>query len=118
MDYVDYRRLRLDESGRITRPAGFKFDFNAIAQGYAVDLLGNYLKSQGIEIILSIGGEVLGKGAEADASRGIVGIENPAATASQKGMSALKSGSQHGRFTSGNYPEIPHREWCPLFAHH
>ena len=105
MDYVDYRKVTLDESGRITRPAGFKFDFNAIAQGYAVDLLGNYLKSQGIEnYLVDIGGEVLGKGQKPDGSPWIVGIENPAADSiSERNVSTKVRLSNMAVSTSGNY---------------
>jgi len=105
MKYVDYRKVTLDESGRITRPAGFKFDFNAIAQGYAVDMLGNYLKSQGLEnYLVDIGGEVLGKGQKPDRSPWIVGIENPAADSiSERNVSTKVRLSNMAVSTSGNY---------------
>lgn len=56
------------------------FDFNAIAQGYASDLIGRYLEQQGIaNYIVDIGGEVCTKGTKPDGKAWIVGIERPAA---------------------------------------
>ena len=56
-----------------------ELDFNAIAQGYASDLLARYLESLGIHAYLvDIGGEVVARGAKADGSPWRVGIERPA----------------------------------------
>lgn len=55
------------------------FDFNAIAQGYASDLIGHFLEQQGItDYIVDIGGEVCAKGAKPDGKAWRVGIERPA----------------------------------------
>lgn len=57
-----------------------EFDFNAIAQGYASDLIGHYLSGKGIDsYIVDIGGEVCSKGCKPDGQNWIVGIERPAA---------------------------------------
>ena len=56
-----------------------ELDFNAIAQGYASDLLAKYLESQGItSYLVDIGGEVICRGTKADGSLWRVGIERPA----------------------------------------
>ena len=56
------------------------FDFNAIAQGYATDLLSRFLEEQGIgNYIVDIGGEVYARGSKPDGSAWSVGIERPAA---------------------------------------
>ena len=56
------------------------FDFNAIAQGYATDLLSRFLERQGIyNYIVDIGGEVYARGCKPDGSAWSVGIERPAA---------------------------------------
>ena len=78
--FVDYRAVNLDERNRVVKPEGFRFDFNAIAQGYAVDVLGGYLESHGIDhYLIDIGGEILGKGHKPGNQPWIVGIETPAA---------------------------------------
>lgn len=56
-----------------------ELDFNAIAQGYASDLLAQYLESQGIDsYLVDIGGEVISHGVKSDGSPWRVGVERPA----------------------------------------
>lgn len=55
-----------------------EFNFNAIAQGYAVDLLGEFLSGKGIgSYLINLGGEVIAKGQKPDGSPWKVGIERP-----------------------------------------
>jgi len=78
--YVDYREVSIDSNGMVVKPAGFRIDFNAIAQGYSVDVVSDFLASRGIkDYLIDIGGEVLGKGAKPGGKPWLVGIENPAA---------------------------------------
>jgi len=79
LQFVDYRAVKLDDQNGIVKPDGFRFDFNAIAQGYAVDVLGNFLASEGIDhYLVDIGGEILGNGHKPGKEPWIVGIETPA----------------------------------------
>ena len=56
-----------------------ELDFNAIAQGYASDLVGQMLEGYGIhDYLVDIGGEVVAHGRKADGSHWRVGIERPA----------------------------------------
>lgn len=66
--------------GRIVKenPAT-ELDFNAIAQGYSVDMLARWFDSLGIaSYLIDIGGEVIAKGRKADGRPWVVGIEKPA----------------------------------------
>lgn len=56
-----------------------ELDFNAIAQGYASDLVAHLLDSYGIDsYLVDIGGEVISRGVKPDGSPWRVGIERPA----------------------------------------
>ena len=56
-------------------------DFNAIAQGYATDMVSRYLEQQGItNFLVDIGGEVYARGCKPDSSSWSVGIERPSET--------------------------------------
>lgn len=56
-----------------------ELDFNAIAQGYASDLVGQLLQSYGIEdYLVDIGGEVVAHGQKGSNTPWRVGIERPA----------------------------------------
>ena len=57
-----------------------ELDFNAIAQGYSVDLLAAMFDSLGIDrYLIDVGGEVIARGSKADGSPWRVGVERPAA---------------------------------------
>lgn len=54
-------------------------DFNAIAQGYTVDRIAQWLSRQGIQnYLVDVGGEVIARGAKPDGTPWKVGIERPA----------------------------------------
>ena len=79
---VNYRGIQLVEDRIVKQHPDMKIDFNAIAKGYAVDMLGAFLESKGIETYLvDIGGEVLGKGRKPNGDCWRVGIEKPAESA-------------------------------------
>ncbi len=75
---VDFTKVILQYGRIIKSDPRIKFDFNAIAQGYAVDIIGDFLENNGIEnYIIDIGGEVLAKGKKPGNKSWIVGIEKP-----------------------------------------
>lgn len=54
-------------------------DFNAVAQGYTADIIGEYLYSQGINnYLVDIGGEITAKGVKPNGETWKIGIEKPA----------------------------------------
>ena len=64
---------------RLFLSQGIELDFNAIAQGYAVDLLAHTLDQKGIHnYLIDVGGEVIARGCKPDGSSWTVGIERPA----------------------------------------
>jgi len=57
-------------------------DFNAIAQGYTVNVLASFLESEGItNYLIEVGGELRARGKKEDGSYRTVGIEQPNETA-------------------------------------
>lgn len=70
----------VDERRVVHKSPETELDFNAIAQGYASDLIGAYLLRQGVEhFLVDVGGEVVAHGSKPDGSAWRVGIERPAA---------------------------------------
>ncbi len=62
----------------LKRPAGMQLDFNGIAQGYSVDVLGAFLESKGMSnYMVEIGGELLAKGARPEGIGWTIGIDKP-----------------------------------------
>lgn len=71
--------LSCDSATSLSLPQGIELDFNAIAQGYAVDLLADMFDKMGIsDYLIDVGGEVVARGHKTDGSPWMVGIEKPA----------------------------------------
>ncbi len=79
LEFTGYQKVRIDSGKLLKEDDRTTIDFNAIAQGYSVDLVGEFLEIQGIEnYLVDIGGEVKAKGTKPDGSLWRVGIEKPA----------------------------------------
>lgn len=103
--FVGYNKVRIN-NGRVEKDdIRTSFDFNAVAQGYSVDVVGDFLSSQGIKnYLIDIGGEIKGRGGKPDGSRWAVGIEKPAADKnSDRVLSAVIELENASIATSGNY---------------
>lgn len=89
----------------IHKPAGLEIDLNAIAQGAAVDMIGQYFESKGIEnYLIDIGGEVRARGKKDDGSLWKVGIETPSETKyDTRSIDAVIELDNRSVVTSGNY---------------
>ena len=84
---------------------GIELDFNAIAQGYAVDLLARMFDQKGIDsYLVDVGGEVIARGRKPDGTAWAVGIERPAKDkySSQEIETAIQL-VDRAVVTSGNY---------------
>ena len=89
-----------------------ELDFNAIAQGYASDLVGKMLERYGIhDYLVDIGGEVVAHGEKAPNTPWRVGIEKPAAsdTSAPVVMTAITLGNA-SVVTSGSYRKYYERD--------
>ena len=70
--------VSIDNGRLIKEDPATELDFNAIAQGYAVDLLAAMLERYGItNYLIDVGGEVIARGGKPDGSPWRVGIERP-----------------------------------------
>lgn len=102
---VGFSKVTLENNQIIKSDPRIQLDFNAIAQGYAVDLIGNFLSEKGIEnFLIDIGGEVLGKGGKPLDEKWKVGIEKPKDNASYgEGLQAIVKLENKALATSGSY---------------
>jgi len=102
---VDYRGVNIENGRIVKKNPNIQFDFNAIAQGYSVDLMGDFLENNGIKnYLIDIGGEVFGKGQKPDGNPWRVGIEKPSKDAdSERQLKATISLRNRAVCTSGNY---------------
>lgn len=83
---------------------GFQLDFNAIAQGYSVDVLGDFLNERGQKnYYIEIGGELLLRGKNIKGTDWNIGIDIPADKSSTHEIENIVSISDEAIATSGSY---------------
>ena len=79
MQYVGFEKIVLKNNSLIKTTPKPYIDFNAIAKGYTVDIVGEFLESKNVtNYLVNIGGELRTKGVNIDKQSGwTVGVENP-----------------------------------------
>ncbi len=83
--------------------AGVRLDFNAIAQGFSVDVIAEYLEAQGISnYMIELGGEVLCKGVNSKGSDWRIAIDKPVDDA-ERVFQAILNVRNKAVATSGSY---------------
>jgi len=105
LQLVGFKQIEFNHTEVKSRP-GVKLDFNGIAQGYSVDILGAFLKSRNIDrFMVEIGGEVVCSGTKNGGASWITGIENPlkpnalAATVALTNRAMTTAGNYHNHIT-------------------
>lgn len=107
--FVGFDKVSLNQDRTITKkhPETY-FDFNAIAQGFSVDVVVDFLKSKGIQDgIVEIGGEILAFGSnKIEQKTWIVGIDDPTQSPEERTIIAKIKLENLGMATSGNYRKV------------
>jgi len=108
LQFIGYKKVRLVENKLIKEIPQVMLDFNAIAQGYTVDVLASFLESKGISnYLVEVGGELRAKGKKLDDSSWTVGIEQPNETnAAGASLNAVVKIKDKSLATSGNYKKF------------
>jgi thiamine biosynthesis lipoprotein len=88
----------------ITKPLATRLDFNAIAKGYGVDVISEFLESQGIQnYLVEIGGEIRSFGQNSvKNSKWVVGVQHPDIEGNQAYVNTLVLENE-SMATSGTY---------------
>ncbi len=105
LNYVGWDKVALMENGSIKKEKKeIRFDFNAVAKGYAIDRLGLMLTHKGIEnYLVEVGGEVLSKGTNVQKQKQwTVGIDMPN-NHLKRGTAAVINLEDRALASSGNY---------------
>ncbi len=102
---VGYKKVDIVVGRVIKQNPNTTFDFNAIAQGYSVDMIGYFFDSMQIDnYLIDIGGEVTARGQKPNNVPWKVGIEKPAKDPNnQRNLSAVIELKNLSVATSGNY---------------
>lgn len=121
MQFVGLDKIRISEEGKVEKEVeGIFLDFNAIAKGYAIDLVGHYLDSKDIEnYLIELGGELLARGKNLDRQAPwMVGIDDPGQEEGERTLTAAVVLINRAMATSGNYRKNRiDKETGKLFVH-
>ena len=105
MNYVGFDKVKLTKENKIQKAdKSIRFDFNAIAKGYAIDRLAVLMDKKGIEnYLLEVGGEVVAKGENRIKKKPwATGIEDPQIEKG-RGLKIIVNLKGRALASSGNY---------------
>lgn len=105
LQLTGYRKVRLEGGVLVKADPRIMIDFNAIAQGFSVDLLASVLAKKGVkDYLIDIGGEIRGSGKKPKGESWVVGIEKPAQDMdAAREVEARVALHDRSLATSGNY---------------
>ena len=100
-----YDKVKVLDNSLVKLNKNVKIDFNSIAKGYGVDIIYEYLKSNGFNnIFIEIGGEVRSFGKNDKNQQWSIGIENiPEKNRLNRGILGILTLDNNAVATSGNY---------------
>lgn len=104
LQYVGYKKMRIEGDRLIKEVPQLQLNCNAIAQGYAVDVVADFLLQKGIDsFLIDIGGEIYAKATKRDGSLWTVGIEQPQQGNEERIYNTSIHMKDEAIATSGNY---------------
>ncbi|WP_036382972.1 FAD:protein FMN transferase [Muricauda sp. MAR_2010_75] len=105
LNYVGWEKVQLNSDNTITKAnSAIRFDFNAVAKGYAIDRLGALLDAKGTDnYLVEVGGEVLAKGTNlVSGKQWTVGIDDPQVETGRQ-LKLIVTLEDKAMASSGNY---------------
>jgi thiamine biosynthesis lipoprotein len=104
LSFVNFTELKLDKSGIYKGNKGIMLDFNAVAQGYSVDVLGDLLAQRGVtNYLVEVGGELRASGMNINDTLWRIGIDRPQPDLKEREIEAIIHLDNKSLATSGNY---------------
>ena len=120
LEFVGYDKVYLIDNKLVKSNPGVMLDFNAIAQGYSVDLVSEFFQSKGIDnYLIEIGGEVYCSGLKNGNTNWRIGVDRPIEGNQVAGeeIQAVVYLSNKGLATSGNYRKFYYDDDSVKYSH-
>lgn len=122
LESVGYDKMEINIDGDkveiVKSNPEMELDFSAIAKGYAVDVIGGFLSSKGIDnFFVEIGGETFCKGKSMRGDLWALGINTPSREAKLTDIKQIVRLTNKGLATSGNYRNYHTAEDGSIYAH-
>ncbi|MCH6201705.1 FAD:protein FMN transferase [Aquiflexum sp. LQ15W] len=104
LDLVGFNKINFDSTSVRKSKQGIYLDFSAIAKGFGVDVVAEYLQGKGIEnLLVEIGGELVARGVNEKGELWKVGINRPEELGRADALYSIVALDNKGMATSGNY---------------
>lgn len=104
LDLIGFNKINFDSASVIKTKPGMYLDFSAIAKGYGVDVVAEFLQGKGIEnLLVEIGGELVARGVNEKGELWKVGINRPEELGRADDLYSIVALDNKGMATSGNY---------------
>ncbi len=104
LQFVGYKKIQIKGKQLIKEKPGIMLDFNAIAQGYTVDVIAKFLELKGIRsYFIELGGEVKARGKKSGDEYWKVGIDKPNEEEGERELQSIIKMQDQALATSGNY---------------
>ena len=105
VEQIGYEKLSLKGDSLLSNPEGMTIDFNALAQGYTVDVIASFLESKNVsDYLIEVGGEIGVSGLNSREKEWVIGIDKPTKDIDQSDRFQLKLNlTDKSLATSGNY---------------
>lgn len=109
---VGYKKVKVEDGKVIKENPNMTLDFNAVAQGYTADMIGDFLLSQNVDdFLVDIGGEIMVRGNKPNGKLWTVGIEKPAEDMNaERIVQEIVELKDKSIVTSGNYRKYVERD--------
>ncbi len=104
LGFVNFNSITFESNKVMKNRKGIMLDFNAVAQGYTVDVICELLESKGItNYLVEVGGELKANGLNMQDTLWRVGIDRPLPNLKEREIEAIVSLDNKALATSGNY---------------
>lgn len=108
---VGFQKIRLENGVLQKADPRMEIDFNAIAQGYTVDVMADFLEKNGVKnYLVEIGGEVRAAGVNERGSVWNIGIDKPVENEKGRPLQTTIALSGKSLATSGSYRKFVERD--------
>jgi FAD:protein FMN transferase len=104
LHFVDFTQIQIKDKGISKNRKEIMLDFNAVAQGYSVDVLSDLLEARGVQnYLVEVGGELKAKGVSQNDTLWRIGIDRPLPDLKEREIEAIVNLDNKALATSGNY---------------
>lgn len=117
MTFVGFNKVKINNDLVVKEYDETYFDFNSIAKGYGIDVVGRFLESKGIKnYLVEIGGEIRARGTKPDSQLWTVQLDNPNTDGTRTAYTLLQL-TDKSMASSGNYRKFRITEEGQKYVH-